>query len=344
MRLANVTHINRLQASVRDLHVDLAKTEEQISTGKVASVFSGLKGEKARVSVQLREVLSTRESYINTINTTKLRAEVASSALTEIQNLASDLRVELIKQTQDLYSENLPIMNEFAKTQIDRLANLLNSEVAGIFVFSGMASSTAPIINTETIKTNFAAGGGVNTAVNAASNSAATIQNNSNTWFNTMGNWNALGTLSSASENTVHAAVGLNVSYGEMANQEAFSDLFEILNIFANVTVAGGTAAQQQANQSEYRTLVDNSRGTVEQAFDDINQMVADLGGDLARLNSIQEKHKNDIELVTSQLDNVENVDSFEAINRFQSLRSQIESSYQITAASRGFSLLNFLN
>ena len=89
--------------------------------------------------------------------------------------------------------------------------------------------------------------------------------------------------------------------------------------------------------------MVDNARTVVEQAFDDINRMVADLGGDLSRLESAKETHKNEIELITKQLDDVENIDSFEAINRFQALRSQIEASYQITAASRGFSLLNFL-
>lgn len=428
MRIGNVTHINRLQSSVQNLHVGLAKAEEQISTGKVASVYSGLKGEKARVSIQLREVLTSRESYIDSINTTKLRAEVASNALTEIQNLATDLRVELIKQTQELYSENLPIMNEFAKTQIDRLANLLNSEVAGIFVFSGPASTTSPINDPNTIKTNFAPA--VNTVLDAAAaNTAGTVLANANTWFNDtsgtldpdpfsagigspevrvghtahglvvgdqvtfsgatsvagldlngtftvtdVGNansydithtenadatidgggttvaynassWNKLGSIASTTENTIHAAVGLNVSYGEMANQEAFSDLFEVLNVFANVSVsAGANETQKQANLAEYRTLVDTSRGAVEQAFEGINRMVADLGGDIARLNSIKDTHKNDIELITGQLDGVENIDTFEAINRFQSLRSQIESSYQITAASRGFSLINFLS
>ena len=126
--------------------------------------------------------------------------------------------------------------------------------------------------------------------------------------------------------------------------QESFANLFETLNIFANVQVAAGAnEAQKQANQAEYRTLVDNARTVVEQAFDDINRMVADLGGDISRLNSAKETHKNEIELITKQLNDVENIDSFEAINRFQALRSQIEASYQITAASRGFSLLNFL-
>ena len=51
------------------------------------------------------------------------------------------------------------------------------------------------------------------------------------------------------------------------------------LNIFANVQVAAGAnEAQKQANQAEYRTLVDNARTVVEQAFDDINQNGGRLG------------------------------------------------------------------
>ena len=148
--------------------------------------------------------------------------------------------------------------------------------------------------------------------------------------------WNKLGTLASTSENTVHAAVGLNISYGEMANQETFANLFEVLNIFANVSIDAG-------QEAEYRTLVDNSRTLVETAFDSINQMIADLGGDQARLTTIEKNHENDISLLTKQLGNVEDIDSFEAINKFQALRTQLESSYQITSASRGFSLINFL-
>ena len=418
MRISNLTQVNRIQSSVNNLQVELSKAEEQISTGKISSSYSGLKGENARISVQLREAMESRQSYIDTIKTTRLRAEVTDAALVQIQNLASDLRVELVRQTQDVYIEDLPIMNEFAKTQIDRLANLLNSEVAGRFIFSGVNSGTAPIVDTATMKTSFA--NAVNTAVNAGGNSAAAIATAADTWFNnktgalgdpafstanassevrvahtahglvvgdqvtfagatavagldlngtftisainnadsydiqatgnanaiasgggasvtySANSWNKLGTLASTSENTVHAAVGLNISYGEMANQETFANLFEVLNIFANVSIDAG-------QEAEYRTLVDNSRTLVETAFDSINQMIADLGGDQARLTTIEKNHENDISLLTKQLGNVEDIDSFEAINKFQALRTQLESSYQITSASRGFSLINFL-
>ena len=84
MRISNLTQVNRIQASVNSLQADLAKTEQQISTGKISSSYSGLKGESARVSVQLRESLESRQSYIDTIKTTRLRAEVTDAALVQI--------------------------------------------------------------------------------------------------------------------------------------------------------------------------------------------------------------------------------------------------------------------
>ena len=84
MRISNITQFNRLQSSLRELNAGLAIAEEQISTGKRATRFSGLTGNDARISIELRTAISTRETYIDSINSTKLRAEVASAALLEI--------------------------------------------------------------------------------------------------------------------------------------------------------------------------------------------------------------------------------------------------------------------
>ena len=145
MRISNETQVNRIQSSINNLQVQLSKAEQQISTGKISSSFSGLKGENARLSIQFREAMESKQSYIDTIKTTQLRAGVTNTALIQIQDLASELRVQLIGQTQGLGVENLPIMNEYAKSQIDRLGNLLNAEVAGRFIFSG-DKSLSPLV------------------------------------------------------------------------------------------------------------------------------------------------------------------------------------------------------
>jgi flagellar hook-associated protein 3 FlgL len=334
MRISTISLSSRVETNILGLQRELSTVQNQVSSGKISNVFSGLAGEDARVSIQLREAMASKESFIETVEKMRLRSAVTDASLLQLQESAEEMRVELIKQTDSLFVADLPVMNKFADNAIDRFASLLNTKVAGRFVFSGPATSTQPIINATTIKTNFQ--GAVNTVVNADSNPATQIIANANTHFNTNTNWNNLNAVATNQESSVHADVGLDISYGEMAHQEAFADVFEIMNIFANVSINPG-------DEAEYRTLVDSARTTIEGAFNSINQMIADLGVSQARLNSIEQTHKDDLVMLGDQLGNVEDVDSFEAVNLFQNLRNQIEMSYQVTAATRNLSLVNFI-
>lgn len=334
MRISTITQTSRIETNVLSLQRELSRVQNQVSSGKISNVFSGLEGEDARVSIQLREAVQTKESFIETVQRTRLRTSVMDASLLQLQEVANEMRIELIKQADRMFVGELPIMNEFANNAIDRFASLLNTQVAGRFIFSGPATSTQPIIDANTIKTNFQ--GAVNTTLNAATNTAAQILTAADAHFNTNANWNNLNAQATTAENAVRADVGLNISYGEMAHQEAFADVFEILNIFANVSINAG-------DEAEYRTLVDSARTSIESAFDSINQMIADLGVDQARLDSIEQTHKDDIVVLGDQLGNVEDVDSFEAVNLFQNLRSQIETSFQVTAATRNLTLANFI-
>ena len=334
MRISTISLSSRVETNILGLQRELSKVQNQVSSGKISNVFSGLAGEDARVSIQLREAMASKESFIETVEKMRLRSAVTDASLLQLQESAEEMRVELIKQTDSLFVADLPVMNKFADNAIDRFASLLNTKVAGRFAFSGPATSTQPIIDATTIKTNFQ--GAVNTVVNAGGNTAAQIIANANTHFNTNTNWNNLNAVATDQESIVHADVGLNVSYGEMAHQEAFADVFEIMNIFANVSINTG-------DEAEYRTLVDSARTTIEGAFNSINQMIADLGVSQARLNAIEQTHKDDLVMLGDQLGNVEDVDSFEAVNLFQNLRNQIEMSYQVTAATRNLSLVNFI-
>ncbi len=333
MRISTVTSNTMLETNVRSLQKELSRIQQQVSTGKIAEVYSGLGKEDARVSIRLRDTIDSRESYIDSIKLTKTRMAVMDAALLQMQDLTTEIRVKLIEQTQGQFSSDLPIMRAFASSAIDRLASLLNSEIAGRYIFSGPANGTEPVINADTMKTNFQAA--VNSTV-AGGNSANTILGNANTWFNTNTNWNRLNALPTTNKTTIHSGTGLNTSYGEMAHQEIFADLFEVLNIFAEVDIAAGSEA-------EYRSLVDTARTTVETTFDSIGQKIAELGGVQQRLNLLEDEHRDTIVLLNEQLADIEDIDPFEAVNNFQILRSQIETTYKVSGVSRGLSLVDFI-
>ena len=95
MRISTLTSQLRVQNTVNNLQLQLATTQQQISTGKQSQVYSGLVGENARLSVDLREQVATRNSYLETITTSKLRVAILDNALVGITDIAQDFRQEL---------------------------------------------------------------------------------------------------------------------------------------------------------------------------------------------------------------------------------------------------------
>ena len=67
MRISTVTQTSRLETNVLNIQRELSKVQQQVSSGKVSSVFSGLEGEDARISIQLREAVESKDTYIETI-------------------------------------------------------------------------------------------------------------------------------------------------------------------------------------------------------------------------------------------------------------------------------------
>jgi flagellin-like hook-associated protein FlgL len=56
-----------------------------------------------------------------------------------------------------------------------------------------------------------------------------------------------------------------------------------------------------------------------------------------------KEAHSETLTLLESQILDVEDVDSYEAVSRFQTLQSQLQASYQTTSLIRNLSLTNFI-
>ena len=98
MRVASLTLSLRAQNTVLNLQNQFSRAQEQVATGQLSQKYSGLKGDDARVSIQLREEIQTKEAYVNSIEKVRTRTKITESALIGIQDLAEEMRVEIIKQ------------------------------------------------------------------------------------------------------------------------------------------------------------------------------------------------------------------------------------------------------
>ncbi len=334
MRVATLTMSLRAQNTVLNLQNQFSRSQEQVSTGKISQIYSGLRGDDARVSIQLREEIQTKEAYVTTIEQVRTRTKIMESALTGIQELAEQMRVELINQQEGKFDDTAPVLKQFADSAIDQLVSLLNTQSEGRYLFNGTDVSTAPVDDAATLKTAaFAA-----IPALAVGNSAAVITASA-THFATDANWNNVAGLVPGQTQpfAFDAAEGVRLEFGELASDDStFEELFEVFSTFADVDFAAGL-------DNDYRALVNDGLTRVETAADEIGLMIASLGTTQARMTDIEAQHKDDNTVLSNQLDGVENVDPYEAAAEFQLLQGQLQAAYQTTASLRQLSLANFI-
>lgn len=334
MRVSTLTMTLRAQNTVLNLQNQFSIAQEQVSTGKISQIYSGLTGDDARVSVQLREEIQTKEAYVSSIEQVRTRSQIMEAALVGIQDLAEQMRSELIIQQEGTFDNTAPVLKQFADSAIDQLVSLLNTQSEGRYLFNGTDVSTQPIDDADTLKTAaFAA-----IPALAVGNSAAVIAA-STAHFGTDANWNNVAGLVPGQTQpfAVNAAEGVRLEFGELANDDStFEELFEVFATFADVDFAAGL-------DNDYRALVDDGLTRVEAAADEIGLMLASLGTTQARMTDLEAQHKDDNTLLSNQLDGIENVDPFEAAAEFQLLQGQLQAAYQTTASLRQLSLANYI-
>ena len=129
---------------------------------------------------------------------------------------------------------------------------------------------------------------------------------------------------------------GVDVTFGELANDDAFEEVFEVMYAFANVNFQAG-------DDANYEQLVNWGIGKVEAAFELINDMVGQNGVIGAQMDTRKEAHQDSLTLLETQILDIEEIDPYEAVSTFQTLQAQLEASFQTTSVLRGLSLTRYL-
>ncbi len=337
MRISTVTQNLRIDNSITQIQRRLADAQQQISTGKRSQVYSGLKGQDVRLLITLKEQRVSIDSYVDTINNTTVKTKTIDASLVTFTDITQDLRKKLYEQVEGLYENSSLALSTFANSAIDQLSNLLNQTADGKFLFNGTDTDVRPMIDSTTTDTAYAAhvagALGPGQPALSAGAGAADVITFVEDFFNTDANWNNVGATGSLQ---ARIDEGVDVTFGELANNDAFEEVFEVLYAFANANF-------QPGDDAEYEDLVNWGIGKVEAAFDLINDMVGNNGVTAAQMESRIEAHRETLTLLDTQVIDLEDVDPYEAVSLFQTLQAQLEASFQTTSVLRGLSLTNFL-
>lgn len=342
LRIATVTQNLRIDNSITSIQRRIADAQLQISTGKQSQVYSGYSGQDVRLLISLKEQRTSVESYVDTINNAKVKTTTIDASLVTFTDITQDLRKKLYEQVEGLYENSALALQTFANAAIDQVTNFLNQTSDGKYLFNGTDTDTQPVIDSATTKALYAGFSTVGPPVIgpgqpalSAAGGFADVQTFVEEFFATDANWNSVTTPAPGS---LQARIdqGVDVTFGELANDDAFEEVMEVLYAFANVNFQAG-------DDAEYEALVNWGIGKVEAAFDVINDMVGQNGVVASQMQTRLDEHKDGLTLLETQILDIEDVDPYEAVSLFQTLQAQLEASYQTTSLLRNLTLTKFL-
>lgn len=133
--------------SLKDTMTDL---QRQLSTGKLADDWSGL-GTELVQSLDLNARVSLLDGYQSNITDAETRLKLMDASLTQLDKNRSKAIGELSLDSYQLRSGGTTQGQILLTGRFNEMIDLLNTDVAGRYVFSGRSTDTRPVASADVI-------------------------------------------------------------------------------------------------------------------------------------------------------------------------------------------------
>ena len=149
-------------------------------------------------------------------------------------------------------------------------------------------------------------------------------------------NWTSNWSSASSTDTTAEIAPGETVATSSNTNQSGFQQLaqaYTMLNEF------GGTALSQSAQQ----VLVSTATSLVTQGVNSMTATEAQVGASLGQITQANAAMGSQMTILQTQVGNLDDVDANSVATQLNTLTTQIETAYQLTAQLQKLSLAQYL-
>src|SRR5215211_7706045 len=121
-----------------DMRNQLAELQRQFGTGKKADTYAGM-GLDRGLAVGVRGQLSALSGYGETIANVGARLNVTQTALTRMDEIARTVKTATLLTPFELDANGQTIGQKTARSSLDEMLDLLNSQAGDRYLFSGRA-------------------------------------------------------------------------------------------------------------------------------------------------------------------------------------------------------------
>lgn len=345
--------MSQLIANSTSLHQQLDTLTEQASTGLVAQTYAGLGGE-ASVSLNLNPQLNALQVAQNNIGQATGSMGVTQTTMTQIQQIAATF-VSDIPNLNGLNSSEVDNVASQARSALQQVADLLNTQDGNNYVFGGQDSANPPIPSASNILSS-----GFYTQINAAV-SALSSNGASATAASTLAiaSSNATGTspfsaymsqpASDISVPVVQDGEGGTVQTGLLASANSVavstgtsttgSYMRDLMRALATL----GSLSSSQINDAGFGALVQDTGTSLNGVVTAMASDVGVLGTNQSNLTAMQTQLSDTATALTAQLSSVQDVNMASTLSQLTSMQTQLQESYKLITGENALSLVNFL-
>ncbi len=343
--ISTQTITSSLRQSVMKLQAELSASQTEVATGNYADIGLAL-GSRTGESVSLQAESSMLQTIRDTNSAAATRLDATQNRLADLQSMAQTLLNALLSTNRG-GSGAEPIQTN-AASDLRSLISTLNSTLGGDYLFSGVNTSVAPIIdyygpgasNKQAVDAAFSNTFGMSQASPGVSSiSGAAMQSFLDTQFAPLFQGTDWTTAwSSASDRTLTSAIGPKetVSTSVSANEPAFQKLAQAYTMLADLNTP-------HLGADAYQSVATTARNLVSSAITGLIDLQARVGLVQSSMSNSSDRMSLQIDLLSTQISNVESVNTYEASTRVSELQTQIETAYSLTSQLKRLSLVNFL-
>jgi flagellar hook-associated protein 3 FlgL len=345
MNISTLTVHLQLNDSIKKLQRQILDTQKEMSSGRKADLMAALRDGAAQ-AVDLRNTLNEATEFKTQSTLVGSRLDTMQSVITGIKDIVDQARTQSLTATSPVGRQ---YMSEMAKTAIQQINALLNTNVSGRFLFSGTATDTSSLQNmdavnaatgvspTQAVAQAIAGAGGITDAASAvaAANAVTTIFDNSNAdpnlqFSSTFYNGATSGTVTARLDNDYELDYGVRAD--DSAIREALQGLYMLTAVpYGSVPEDAFVAWQQEA----VNHLLNGTQNLVE--------LSGTLGYKQSAAAQATARHESTIAQLNTQIANLEAADPYETSMRFSELQNQLDATFSITARLSQLRLTNYL-
>ena len=305
-RIGSFSQSQSLLLELTRQNAKVFRSQEQVATGKVADNFKDIAAD-AGVLLTAKKVESRTQQFQNNITELNTRVEVQNIQLTRIEDVAAELRQDVLDA---ISLESGAALTEKINSAFQQVLNTLNAQFDDRYIFGGTQSDQAPV-NISTIDD-----------LVAAASVSDVFDNNQ-------------------LRQSVPIDEGQNITIGFLADQLG-TDFLQVIKDLATFDASASGPFGEQLTAAQ-RSFLESQLAPLSAAHEELINRTSENGLLSNQLESARERHDSTIISLQQFISDIEDVDLAEAVTRLNQDQIAVQASAKILADLGDLTLLNFL-